>query len=196
MSFQHFSTVFLSTAPGWWWEWWRWWWGWNASFIMPISPPPFFRFPAMFRLTGLGQRDCLWWCLGAEDCPLFFQSKQRFDSKTPPVRTAPECTSSEGPSSGGEEKSSTESRVPLNPLGSSKPSCHWRWCTSATAKKKINSRFYRYLLPSLVLPRNKWVFSTPPCAHWFPFPPRSVSRNGKFSSQLKRTAGGEATQAD
>lgn len=46
MSFQHFSTIFLSTTAGWW-GWRGCWWGWKASFIKPMRPAPLLGFPAM-----------------------------------------------------------------------------------------------------------------------------------------------------
>lgn len=46
MSFQHFSTIFLSTTAGWW-GWGGCWWGWKASFIKPMRPAPLLGFPAI-----------------------------------------------------------------------------------------------------------------------------------------------------
>lgn len=46
MSFQHFSTIFLSTTAGWW-GWRGCWCGWKASFIKPMRPAPLLGFPAI-----------------------------------------------------------------------------------------------------------------------------------------------------
>lgn len=52
MSFQHFSTIFLSTTAGWW-GWGGCWWGWKASFIKPMRPAPLLGFPA---INSVGDR--------------------------------------------------------------------------------------------------------------------------------------------
>lgn len=67
MSFQHFSTIFLSTTAGWW-GWGGCWWGWKASFIKPMRPAPLLGFPAINSLGDRGlapglrltTRDCSW----------------------------------------------------------------------------------------------------------------------------------------
>lgn len=53
MSFQHFSTIFLSTTAGWW-GWRGCWWGWKASFIRPMRPAPLLGFPAINLLDDRG----------------------------------------------------------------------------------------------------------------------------------------------
>lgn len=55
MSFQHFSTIFLSTTAGCW-GWGGCWWGWNASFISPIRPAPLRGYPAISAGLGDGIR--------------------------------------------------------------------------------------------------------------------------------------------
>lgn len=52
MSFQHFSTIFLSTTAGWW-GCRGCWWGWKASFIKPMRPAPLLGFPA---INSVGDR--------------------------------------------------------------------------------------------------------------------------------------------
>lgn len=51
MSFQHFSTIFLSTTAGWW-GWGGCWCGWKASFIKPMRPAPLLGFPAINTAGG------------------------------------------------------------------------------------------------------------------------------------------------
>lgn len=53
MSFQHFSTSFLSTTAGWW-GWRGCWCGWKASFIKPMRPAPLRGFPAIKSLCDRG----------------------------------------------------------------------------------------------------------------------------------------------
>lgn len=53
MSFQHFSTIFLSTTAGWW-GWRGCWWGWKASFIKLMRPAPLRGFPAINSLDDRG----------------------------------------------------------------------------------------------------------------------------------------------
>lgn len=53
MSFQHFSTIFLSTTAGWW-GWGGCWWGWKASFIKPMRPAPLLGFPAINSVSNRG----------------------------------------------------------------------------------------------------------------------------------------------
>lgn len=54
MSFQHFSTIFLSTTAGCW-GCGGCWCGWNASFISPIKPAPLRGYPAMSSALGGGR---------------------------------------------------------------------------------------------------------------------------------------------
>lgn len=53
MSFQHFSTIFLSTTAGCW-GWGGCWWGWKASFIKPMRPAPLLGFPAINSVSNRG----------------------------------------------------------------------------------------------------------------------------------------------
>lgn len=55
MSFQHFSTIFLSTTAGCW-GWGGCWCGWNASFISPIKPAPLRGYPAISSALDDGIR--------------------------------------------------------------------------------------------------------------------------------------------